>query len=82
MELSKIERMNELIHKRADLLDSIQQVNKVEGDIPPNDIIFDWKSGYSITINISPGNIDVIQKFFFNLLKKELEEVETLIKEL
>ena len=82
MELEKIERLKELIKNRESIINSLKTLEGIERGCAPYQILFEWKNGHQLAINIPFGTSRNIEDFFKDLLNKELEEVENWIKKL
>lgn len=81
MELSKIERLKELIQRRDALLDDIKKI-KTTASVVPKFLTFEWESGYCRRINIHHATYDKINGFLLNLLNEELEKINKYILDL
>jgi hypothetical protein len=81
MELEKIERLKELINCRDVLLADIEKIDD-KSSIAPQELTFEWGSGYSKRINIPHGTYCKIKEFLLNLLNEELENTNKWILKL
>ena len=81
MELEKIKKLKELIKQRDTLLDDLDSIKK-QNTIPPQYIVFEWGSGYTLYINVPSGADETIRVFLEDLLTKKLDEVNNYILKL
>jgi hypothetical protein len=81
MELEKIERLKELIKQRDALLNDLYSIKEYHA-IPPQQIVFNWGSGYTLRIKVHFGTYETIRVFLEDLLTKKLDEVNNYILKL
>lgn len=78
MELEKIDRLKELIKQRDALTNDLSKLD-TSLNISPSKIVFEWDSGFLISIDIPFGKSAKIRDFLKEMFRKELNDVENRI---